>query len=816
MSEKDGEFVTNVTNITSEKIRKEGEKTVTNEMQPNVTNVTEMQQNVTEFLNIIKKSFSLSRIGDALPYFVLWRHGRLSLSKLKELMEKYNSLLEKPYAIGSLKAALSLLRKDRSHVLEIKDKELGITYYELKPEAVEEILNVMMVEAKLRELEERRAKESEDLMKLAREFFSEFYRERVVDALFSVGGRFVVVDWLELNSLVPELAEAVVERPVVALRAFNDALRLFIREDLMVEVKGEWSVHFTNLRDKLRPGDVRAEHVGKLVEVKGLVTGVSNVRSFYRKAVFVCLDCGQEMVRLQRPLRPLVRPKRCEACGSRNVELLEEASDKLDFQFFKVQDSPEDLEGGEPAEKLAYVIGPQAGVLKGGMRVRLTAVVRERVYKKDDLPIYERVLEVNHIEVLDRAMSVEELSEDDLQMIIGLGRKYGVELPFVIASSIAPHLYGLEREKLGAAVSIVGGVSTQAKPRSHIHVVFIGDPGCGKTELLRAVERVAPKAIFTSGPGSSGVGLTATVRRNEVSKGDWMVVGGALVLASGGVCLIDELEKMNAEERKALHTAMEQQIIPVNKAGVNVVLRIDTTVMATANPKGGKFDRNKTVIEQIDFPPTLLNRFDLAFVILDNYQEGDEVLDYVMDVNDAGVSGVIPEDLLRKFFVYARSLRPRFSLDAKEAIKKGFKELRRKYKGGKIALNLRYFNGLMRIAEAFAKLRLSVLIDPIDVQRAVELFESSIGIIAYDPERDVVDVSILEAGVSSKMLELIDKLTLFLRNFDNLYPNGISFGLIIKAMEDAGFSVEQVKEVLSRLKVEGKVIEVGDGYYKLV
>ncbi|WP_048151234.1 AAA family ATPase [Palaeococcus ferrophilus] len=810
MSEREGEVSTNVEPVEKVEMSNEEISGVENEIQRNSTNSTEIQQ----FSTIIQKAFNLRGPSESLPYFVLWRHGRLSLAKLKELMEEYNNRLPRPYSSNSLKAALSVLRRDKTNVLEVKDKELGITYYELKPEAIEEILNVLQIEAKLKELEEAKAKDHEDLVDLARKFFREFYRERVAEVLVNSRDRFIVVDWVELDSLVPRLAEAVVERPVVAIKAFNDALRRFIEEDLMVEFGGE-SVHFVNLLDALRPGDIRAEHVGKLVEVKGLVAGVSNVRSFYRKAVFVCLECGTRMARLQQPLKPLVRPKRCEACGSRNVELLEEESDKLDFQFFKVQDSPEDSEGGEPSERLAYVIGPQAGILKGGMRVRLSAIVRERVYKKDDLPVYERVLEVNHVEVLDKAMSVEELSEEDLRRVKELARMHGDKLPYVVASSIAPNLYGLEREKLGAAVSIVGGVPTQAKPRGHIHLLLVGDPGCGKTELLRAVERVAPKAIFASGPGSSGVGLTATVRRNEVSKGDWMIVGGALVLASGGVCLIDELEKMKEDERKALHTAMEQQLIPINKAGINVVLKIDTTIMATANPKGGKFDRNKTVIEQIDFPPTLLNRFDLAFVVLDDYQEGDDVLDYVMEVNDAGASGPVPEDLLRKFFVYARSLRPRFSAEAKEAIKTGFKELRGKYRSGKIALNLRYFNGLMRIAEAFAKLRLSETVEPVDVERAVNLFESSIRMIAYDPETEEYDLAILEVGVPSDVLDLREKVVDFLREASSWFPNGIPWGTVVEAMVEKGYPKEKVVQVLLDLMTHGRVAEVEANRLKL-
>lgn len=813
MSRYNGEFVTNVTDVTSEKIEKEGEKTVTNEIYRNVTNVTEIYQNVAEFLNLIQKTFNLTRTVEALPYFVLWRHGRLSLSKLKELMEEYNR--ELGYSASSLRVALSLLRKDKVHVLEIKDKELGITYYELKEEAKEEIVRMFELQVKLEELEEDGSKDDEELVKKAYMFLKEYYRDRIIELFTVKSQEFLVIDWLELNSLAPQLAEVVIEKPLTAVRAFEKATVLFQQEEMFEKDVETIRIHFSNVLEKLKPSDIRAKHVGRLVEVKGLVVGVSNVSSFYSKAVFVCKDCGERFVRLQMPLRPLAKPKRCEVCGSRNLELFEEESEKFDFQYFEIQDSPEDAEGGEPRKVSAYVIGEQAGSLKSGMRVKLTAVVRERIFKKDQYPVFERVLEVNHVEVLDKAMSVEELNEEDKSRILNLAKEHGYDLPFVVASNIAPHLYGLEKEKLGACVALVGGVPSSAKARPHINVLYIGDPGCGKTELLRAIEKVAPKAIFASGGGSTAVGLTATVRRNELNRGDWIVVGGALVLASGGVCLIDEFEKMSPDERKKLHTAMEQQIIPINKAGVNVTLKIDTTIIATANPMAGRFDRNKLVIVQIDLPPTLLSRFDLVFVVFDDYQDKNEILDYILEVNEQGVVSRIDCELLRKFFVYARSLKPKFNQDAKREIKEAFKALRQKYKNSRIPLNARYFNALIRIAEAFAKLRLSEVVEPIDVQRAVDLFEYSIGMIAYDPENEIVDVSILEAGFSTKTLTLVEKLTEFLKTFGGMYPNGVSFGLIVKAMEEAGFSVEQVKQVLSKLKVEEKVVEVENGYYRL-
>jgi len=186
-----------------------------------------------------------------------------------------------------------------------------------------------------------------------------------------------------------------------------------------------------------------------------------------------------------------------------------------------------------------------------------------------------------------------------------------------------------------------------------------------------------------------------------------------------------------------------------------------------------------------------------------------------MEVNDAGASGPIPEDLLRKFFVYARSLRPRFSAEAKEEIKTRFKELRKKYKSGKIALNLRYFNGLMRIAEAFAKLRLSETVEPVDVQRAVDLFESSIRAIAYDPEKDDYDLAILEVGVPSDILDLRDKVIDLLKELSPLFPNGVPWSTIVESLTERGYPKEKVVEVLRDLVMMGKLTETEARKYRL-
>jgi len=799
---------------------------------PNVPSVPTYQDYNLGQIDIVLKAISkvipkADRPYKKLAFYILFRNVKISDEELRrELHELGKLLLKQEYGDETIRKAISAIKNSGATWTRVDDKT-GIVYWGMFDDIKENIrkeVELLLKEKEIQEEQERlKSAEVEKLIDGAYEFLNEFYKNKVFDLFTVKPQKFLVIDWQELLSLNSALAEKAINDPSRTIKAFKEALKrfqieeLFRKEGQVVSV----DVHFTNLREVLRPSDIRAEHVGRLVEVKALVSSTADVMSYYTKPAFICRDCGWTKTLVSvSPLKPIHRPKRCEECGSTNIDLEESLSEKVDIQFFEVQDSPEDVNSGQPRRIVGYIIGEQAGILQLGMRVRITAIVRERIFKKGDTPVFDRILEVNHIHVLDKAMSIDELTDEDIVQIKNLKQRHGDELPKMVARSIAPHIFGLEREKLALALSVVSGVKTPAKSRPHIHLLLVGDPGVAKTELVLDLQNIAPKAIISSGTGSTGVGLTASVKKDEFKKGDYVIVGGALVLASGGVCVIDELDKMKPEYLNDLHTALEQQIIPVNKAGINTVLPIDTTVVATANPADHKLRDDEPIVKQLNLKSSLINRFDLIFVVRDNLDKNDffdGVTEHLLSINDMEIAlRKIKADLLRKFLTYARSLRPKFTKEGRDVLKKEFKRLRATYSQGAFPVNLRYFNALMRLAEAYAKLRLSEEITKEDVEIAVRLLESSFKDVATDPNTGQVDVALIYAGATSEELMLREQILEFIRANQSLYQDGVPKSVIIAAFKEKGVDPESVSEYLKHLVVEGRLLMPDDGKYKVL
>nr|WP_206205303.1 minichromosome maintenance protein MCM [Thermococcus sp. LS2] len=675
----------------------------------------------------------------------------------------------------------------------------------------------------------------EDLIKAFVSFFRSYvddrgrkvYMDKIAALLTEKPSRSLEVDYCHLNSMSPDLAKWLLEDPERVISAAEDALRLVLQEDFLQEEPGSYHVRFYNLPATLLPRNVGSAQINKFIQVEGVVSRISEIRPYVSRAVFVCRDCGHKMIRLQKPhAKFMAKPGKCEECGSKDIVLDREKSTFIDYQHLRIQDAPEKLKGGEMPRFIdAIVLDDLCETVVPGDRVIVTGVLRTIEEGNEKEPILKTVMIVNHITKMSRDIEDVELTEIDIQKIKEEAKKPDIKERII--NSIAPSIYGMKEVKEGLALALFGGVEKPlpdgTRIRGETHILLIGDPGKAKSQLLRFLSNVAPRAVYASAEGASKVGLTAAAVKDEFT-GGWIVEAGVMVLADRGLAIIDELDKMNDSDRKAIHTAMEQGIVTVNKAGISTTLNARATVIAAANPKHGRWNPMKSFAEQINLGPTLLSRFDLIFVLIDDPDEDEDrklarhILNRDSKDFEAYREAYDPE-FLRKYVAYARKyIHPKLSEEAKQILEEYFVKLRKRVKQldddgiRPIPITARQLEALIRLSEAHARLHLRDTVTAEDVEAAIRLMEYTLKQIAMD-ESGVLDVSIIEVGKSSSEINKIERIEWIIKQLDN--GEGAPESAVINEAGVWKISEEEAKKILDRLKEEGRIYELRPGHYRL-
>jgi len=372
-------------------------------------------------------------------------------------------------------------------------------------------------------------------------------------------------------------------------------------------------------------------------------------------------------------------------------------------------------------------------------------------------------------------------------------------------------------------------------PNSHRFIANgIVSHNCGKSQLLQATHNIAPKSIYISGKTTSGVGLTASAVKDEFGEGGWTLKAGALVLSSGGVCMADELDKMAAEDRSALHEAMEQGMISVAKAGIVTRFKADTSLLAAANPKFSRFDKFTPLFEQVELPSSLISRFDLFFMIRDilDKTQDQKISEHILKTHQSGeklmqshqkgtvlkkeereeidkrTKPTIDDELFRKYVSFARQkCFPVLSEEALKTISDFYVGLRDqgRSQGGTYAATARQLEGLVRLSEASARVRLSDTVEIEDAQRATRLLKKSLEDTVIDPDTGRIDIDIVTSGITQARQNAINTI---LRIVKDSMAEGIDMvpieEVIAKGIEK-GLDDNKINSALEELEKKGEI-----------
>jgi replicative DNA helicase Mcm len=399
--------------------------------------------------------------------------------------------------------------------------------------------------------------------------FEEFYRSYYRNAIGELAQKYpteqksLYVDWQDLYRFDPDLADDYRSKPEQLTEYAEEALRLY---DLPVDVSlGQAHVRVQNLPESTGIRNIRADHRGSLISVKGIVRKATDVRPKITNAAFECQRCGT-LSRIPQVDGDFQEPHECQGCERQGPFRINfDQSEFIDAQKLRIQESPEGLRGGETPQSIDVNIEDDiTGEVTAGDHVEVTGILKldQQGNDREKSAMFDVYMDGLSVTIEDEQFEDMDITDEDKKEIVELSNESGIYEKMV--GAIAPSIYGYEKQKLAMILQLFSGVTKHlpdgSRIRGDLHMLLIGDPGTGKSAMLQYIRQIAPRSVYTSGKGASSAGLTAAAVRDDFGDGQqWTLEAGALVLADKGIAAVDELDKMESDDRSAMHEALEQQ-----------------------------------------------------------------------------------------------------------------------------------------------------------------------------------------------------------------------------------------------------------------
>ncbi|CAG8641520.1 4084_t:CDS:10, partial [Ambispora gerdemannii] len=581
-----------------------------------------------------------------------------------------------------------------------------------------------------------------------------YYGDRIYEMAIA-NNQTLEISYIHISEFTGILALYLINCPSEMLKIFEDiAHKVTLRKfEAFSSIHEEVHVRITELPTYGTLRDLRQENLNTLVRVSGVVTRRTGVFPQLKCVRFNCSKCGNVLGPFTQDAQSEVKVNFCSSCQSRGpFTLNSEQTIYRNYQRITLQESPGTVPAGRlPRHREVILLWDLIDTVKPGEEIEVTGIYRNNydasLNTKSGFPVFATVIEANYISKKEDLYSGFRLTEDDKKTIQELAHDKNVAKRII--KSIAPSIFGHDDIKTAIALSLFGGVPKNVggkhRLRGDINILMLGDPGTAKSQFLKYVEKTAHRAVFTTGQGASAVGLTASVRKDTVTR-EWTLEGGALVLADKGVCLIDEFDKMNDSDRTSIHEAMEQQSISISKAGIVTTLQARCAVIAAANPIRGRYNSSVPFSQNVDLTEPILSRFDVLCVVRDIVDPiSDENLadfvvkshmrshpkfvnsnedNFVTSINEDYSSDpniqLIDQDILRKYIIYAKQTDPRLHQLDYDKLSQLYSDLRHEA-GDSIPITVRHLESMLRLAEAHARMHLRDSTDSSDVDVAVDV-----------------------------------------------------------------------------------------------